>query len=251
MRPARLFSLALLVLSTSTIVIAAPEGRLWTARYPLAPGGRLQLTNVQGSIAVEGWDRPEVELVALKVGEPGSGEAAIAVERGDDWLSIRTLYPVESAEPVQVDFYLRVPRQVRLEELVTVNGDIRVYDVEGTVAARTLNGDIEQSGIRGSVAARALNGSITVKLRGLASNGSLDLETINGDVRLLLPPRADADLELSTVAGRIDSELRLEANPASAGGDNALRARVGRGGAPVRLRTVRGDIVVAENADVF
>ena len=34
--------------------------------YPLAPGGSFLLENVNGSVQVEGWDRDEVEVEAVK-----------------------------------------------------------------------------------------------------------------------------------------------------------------------------------------
>ena len=229
---------------------APPEEKVWSASYPLAPGGEVSVTNVQGSIVVEGWERAEVELTAVQVVAAGSTEAAIAVERGPGRLAVRTLYPAENLEPVEVNYFLRVPRQARLEGLLTVNGDIHVRAVEGTVAARTLNGNIEQEGAAGSVRARALNGNIRLAMRALPGrDGELSLETINGHIQLLLPARADADLEMKTVAGRVASQLLFTASETP--GDNALRARLGRGGASVRLRTVRGDISVAENLDVF
>jgi DUF4097 and DUF4098 domain-containing protein YvlB len=186
------------------------------------------------------------------VQRPGAtegGEPAVGVERGPDWISLRTLYPADGGEPVQLDYYLRVPRQVQLDELLTVNGGIRVRDVEGRVVARTLNGDIEQERISGSVTARALNGHIRLALRALpARTAELSLETVNGDVLVLLPPRANADLELSTVAGRIENPL-VEA--AGDTGEGARRVRLGRGGPSVKLRTVRGNIRLGQNQDVY
>ena len=244
------FSLVAALAAPLSLSAAPPEEKVWTTNYPLAPGGEVAVTNVQGSIVVEGWDRPEVELTAVQLVSAGSTEAAIGVERGRDRLAVRTLYPAENPEPVEVNYFLRVPRQVRLQELLTVNGDIQVRNVEGAVAARTLNGNIEQEGTVGSVRARALNGNIHLAVRALPSRkDELNLETINGHIQLLLPSRTDADLEMNTVAGRVESQLLFTASDTP--GDNALRARLGRGGSRVRLRTVRGNISVGENLDVF
>ncbi len=247
LRPA----LGLVILLAATLgASAAPEEKVWSATYPLAPGGEVSVTNVQGSIVVEGWERAEVELTAVQTVAAGSTEAGVGVERGTDRLAVRTLYPAENAEPVAVNYFLRVPRQTRLEGLLTVNGDIRVRAVEGHVSARTLNGNIEQEGGTGSVKARALNGHIRLAMRAVPGrNGELSLETVNGNIELLLPGRAEADLEMKTVAGRIASRILVSVSETP--GDTALRARLGRGGAAVRLRTVRGDISVDENPDVF
>lgn len=229
---------------------APPEEKVWSASYPLAPGGEVSVTNVQGSIVVEGWERAEVEVTAVQVLAAGATEAAIGVERRADRVALRTLYPAENQEPVEVNYRLRVPRQTRLEGLLTVNGNIRVRQVEGPVTASTLNGDIEQEGTTASVQARTLNGNIRVALRSLPGRSDgLQLETINGNIELLLPAHADADLEMKTVAGRIASSLLVAVSEVP--GDTALRSRLGRGGAAIRLRTVRGDISVNENLDLF
>lgn len=247
-------SLGVLLLLIGAVGPAASrQAESWTARYPLPAGGQVAVTNVQGSIEVEGWDRDEVELTVLKTAEGEGARLAaveIAVELGEDSLAVRTLYPSQSDQPVRVDYRLRVPRQLRLATLHTVNGDIRVRNLEGGIEARTLNGDIEQTGIAGSVVARTVNGDVSLALRTLPGpDGTVELETINGDLNLLLPPQANAELELSTVAGRIESELPLPASAAA--GDAPRRARLGRGGLRVRLRTVRGIIRVGENEDAL
>ncbi len=225
----------------------------WTANYRLEPGGRVSVTNVLGSIEVEGWDRNEVELTAVvtTMGEEAAlGEVRIRVEPRSDSLEVRTLYRGQSEEPVSVDYHLRLPRQARLESLQTVNGDIVVRNVEGWVAARTLNGSIEESGIAGSVVASTVNGSIRVALRAMPGReGAVELETLNGSLDLLLPAQANADVDLSTVAGRIESGVVFEASGATSG--TAVRTRLGRGGVRVRLRTVRGDIRVSEGEGVL
>ncbi len=93
---------------------AAEEQQVWTARYPLPPGGSLAVENVQGNIWIEGWDRAEAEITVIKTTQGQGGrldDVRVAVERGEGSLTIRTLYGVGSAEPVRVDYRLRVPRQ--------------------------------------------------------------------------------------------------------------------------------------------
>jgi len=105
--------------------------------------------------------------------------------------------------------------------------------------------------VAGTFLAHTVNGSIELALRALPeAPGGLQLETINGDLRLLLPAAADAELELSTVAGRIESDL-LAPTRAMASDTSSVRGRLGRGGVNIRLRTIRGNIEVAENDDLL
>ena len=203
----------------------------WVARYPLRPAGSVSVENVQGDVRVEAWDRAEVEVAVLKRALGPSAnpdDVRIEVESDGSKLAVRATYPAPSEEPVRVDFRLRVPRQVQLERLRTVVGDIRVRDIEGMVNARTLNG------------------SIAVSLRSLAEGSApVEMETVNGHLYLGLPAEANADLQLSTVAGRIDGNYTFKVSEVP--GDAWWRTTLGHGGAKVRLRTVRGNIHLAES----
>ncbi len=241
------------LLALTGIPVLAFEQVVSTARYPFPPGARLAVENVQGNIEVEAWDRAEIEVTSIKTAlGPGSrvDDVRIAFDFGRRGLTIRTIYLSDSEAPVRVDYRLRVPRQVRLDHLRTVEGDIHVRDVEGSVDARTLNGSIEGLDVTGRVLASAINGNVAVSFRALPERTApLRLETLNGNVDLVLPASANADLELSTVAGRVEGNYVFVASAIP--GDNTRRARVGQGGVLVRLRTVRGNIRLAEREDLL
>jgi DUF4097 and DUF4098 domain-containing protein YvlB len=209
--------------------------------------------NVQGEISVEGWDRAEVEVTAARIGS-GQGhhldDVRVVTEFGVGSLTFTTVYPHHLEGPVRVNYRLRVPRQVRLSSLRTLEGNITVRHVEGSVDARTLSGNIEETDVTGRAMARALTGSILVSLRASpAGTAPLLLDTVNGNIVLLLPPRANADLELSTVAGTIEGNYAFQVS--SVLGDSTRRTRVGLGGVTISLRTVRGSIRVAQRDELL
>jgi hypothetical protein len=246
----------LLGLSWSLAVsLSAAEGsrNVWSARFALLPGGVLALDNVQGAVSVEGWERPEVAVTVTKTALAPTDrldDVQVSAESGAGYLRLRTLYPNNLEEPIRVDYQLHVPRRLRIERLRTLVGDINVRDVEGPVDARSLLGDITEQDVAGPVVAQALTGNVAVSLRALPDPSTpVLLETVNGNLDLLLPPRADADLELRTVAGRIEGKYLFEVSVAP--GDGTRRARVGRGGVRVRLETIRGNIRVGERDDLL
>jgi hypothetical protein len=213
----------------------------------------VSIENIQGDITVEAWDRAEAEVAVVKwaLGPTANpDDVHIDVGANGQRLTLRTLYPRQSEDPVRVDYRVRVPRQVRLEHLRTVEGNIKVRDTEGAVDARTLNGDIENLNVTGGVVARAVNGNIAVSLRVLPEGSApVKMETINGDLLLALPAEANADLELNTVAGRVESDYIVTVSEVA--GDTSQRIRVGHGSTPIRLRTIRGNIHVAENEELL
>lgn len=94
--------------------------RVWEKRFALPPGGHVSVVNVQGSVMVEGWDRDEVEAtVAMRSKVPTDqlNDVKVAVEARSGEVSFHTLYPAGLDTPIRVDYRLRVPRQIHLDEL--------------------------------------------------------------------------------------------------------------------------------------
>jgi hypothetical protein len=249
LKPTLLLTLAL-VLSASAQPAFGTE-RVWERRFDFPPGGHISVVNVQGSVLVEGWDRAEVEAtVAMRSKAPTDqlDDVQVAVETRRGGVAFHTLYPSGLDTPIRVDYRLRVPRQVRLDELSTLEGEIVVRDVDGAIEAHNLHGDIEGINVSGSVAAHALTGNILFSLRALPDRRlPFALATLNGNVDLLLPAQANADLELSTVAGNIVGDYPFQVS--STPGDSTRHTQVGAGGVRVELRTVRGNIRVGQRDD--
>jgi DUF4097 and DUF4098 domain-containing protein YvlB len=225
--------------------------RVWEKRFELSPGGHVSVVNVQGSVVVEGWDRAEVEAtVAMRSQTPTDqlDDVQVAVETHNGSVSFHTLYPAGLDTPIRVDYRLRVPRQIHLDELSTLQGDIVVHDVDGTMEAHNLHGDIEGINVSGSVQAHALTGNILISLRALPDPRlPIQLATINGNIDLVMPAQANADLGLSTVAGNIACGYPFQVS--STPGDSTRHAQVGAGGVRVELRTVRGNIRIGQRED--
>jgi len=227
------------------------DERVWERRLELPPGGHVSVVNMSGSVLVEGWDRAEVEAtVAMRSETPTDqlDDVQVVVETHAGAVAFHTIYPTGLDTPIRVDYRLRVPRQVRLDEISTLEGNIVVHDVEGVVVARNLHGNIEGIDLSGSVVAHALAGNILVSLRALPDRRlPFELATINGNVDLVMPAQANAELGLSTVAGNIVGDYPLQVS--SVPGDSTRRAQVGAGGVRVALSTVRGNIRVGQRDD--
>ena len=77
-----------------------------------------------------------------------------------------------------------------------------------------------------------------VAIKGLTS--SLSVETESGHISLSIPQNTNADLSLRSIEGTISSELEMRVfGPVNA---HNLDGRVGRGGVPVILRSLRGAV---------
>ena len=82
---------ALLCISSSGFAFT----QVFQQSYPLPSGGRFALANVNGSVQVEGWERDEVEVRAVKTTEGDDGDlnsVRIEVESARDGVAVQDVY---------------------------------------------------------------------------------------------------------------------------------------------------------------
>jgi DUF4097 and DUF4098 domain-containing protein YvlB len=212
---------------------------------PLPVGGTLHLENVNGTVDVRAWDRDEVEIHAVKTARRNSGDLAlvyIETNTVGGRLDISTRYPADQSVDVSVEYSIRVPRRIFLETIATVNGNVRVTDVEGSGQLRTVNGDIEVYDCAGGFSARSTNGSVHEELQHLGAK-AIELDTVNGSVLLAIPANAGAQLDAQSLNGEIRTEKPVMMNGSF--GHGSFRGKLGAGGAPLRIRTVNGAIQIS------
>ena len=135
-----------------------------TERVGFSPGGTIRLNQSFGDLTVEGWDRSEVEIKAIKsietYYEPKEREQAarrleririVTERRSGSELAISTSLPSRSRllppwrrktrGGVTVEYQIHVPRDSRLV-IHHLGGYVLVSDVAGDVEATSGGGDI-------------------------------------------------------------------------------------------------------------
>jgi DUF4097 and DUF4098 domain-containing protein YvlB len=65
---------------------------------------------------------------------------------------------------------------------------------------------------------------------------------VSGDVTLEVPKGFDADLRMSTVSGKVDSDFQLVVSGGSRMNRGGVDGRIGNGGRRLDLNTVSGDL---------
>ena len=93
--------------------------------YPLPPGGSFVLDNVNGSVQVDGWDRDEVEVSAVKTSQTDQHEVElvkIEVDSTPGKIAVHTRYPEGEGAEVAVEYHVHVPYRILLGNVETVNG---------------------------------------------------------------------------------------------------------------------------------
>ena len=223
----------------------------WTGQ--LAPGQRLEIRDVNGSIKASAAPGGNIVVTAVKKagrrGSPsdvrietaaynggvtvcviyGSGDCRGGSARGENSLDNDT----------SVDFTVQVPAGIGLSAR-TVNGSIDANGLMSDTDASTVNGSVTVA-TSGTARATTVNGTIKAAM-GQAPNGA-KYSTVNGDVTLQLPASANATVRASTVSGSIRSDFPLTISTEP--GPQRASGTLGAGGQPLEISTVNGGITLA------
>jgi len=200
--------------------------------------GTVSISNLAGSVEVQGWSRNEVEIT----GELGSNVEELIFERDGDEILIKVKVPRRShGRGIASELSINIPQGSSVQ-VHTVSADIEVSDVEGeqqlesvsgdvTTAAHaadielgsvsgdievqadnqsirsrmnTVSGDIEMDSLAGELHAESVSGEITMV------NGSFErasLSTVNGDITYHARLLDDGRLDIETINGTVDVDF--------------------------------------------
>lgn len=258
-----------IVFLTCLLACVVPATAQETQRFtvPLSDPGRpifLHASLISGGFIVEGYDGKEVEVeVAPETRHHRS-------DRGNGMRMIPSaslgLVVEEESNRVEIQgrgnskidvLKIRVPRRASMQLSCVNNGNIRVRGVAGNLELQNTNGDIQALEIDGSVVANTTNGDVKVTFVGLDRDLPMSFASFNGTVDVTFPKNLNADLRIESGQGDVftdfDFELRPQAPSAERrreGGrfhlelNQAVHARVGKGGAGMHFKTWNGDVFI-------
>jgi hypothetical protein len=133
------FSLLLLLTGSLAVQVALCAQTPASQEHKLERGGKVLISNRNGSISIKGWDRDVIEasasgnnrseLSAVKISEDRPGMISITAdgERGRHEKRLE----------------IRLPRYAEIESATARNGDIDVTDIEGSVKVSSGSGDLK------------------------------------------------------------------------------------------------------------
>jgi DUF4097 and DUF4098 domain-containing protein YvlB len=266
MRHSYLLATVFLASLTGCDVLDFADSQRFTAdfqhSYPLKPGGRLTIENQNGSIEISGWDETSVEITGQKYANSEDLLEAIKIDIAStpDSITIRTVRPQVRHGNMGAKYVIRVPRQTRLDRVVSSNGHLRAEGVEADADLKTSNGAIRVYRLGGSLEAVTTNGTIDVnevdggaevqttngRIHAEAVAGSLEAITTNGSIGVELVKREpNRSVRLSTTNGsvevRFNEVARNDVRAATTNGSITVRMP-GETNARVQARTNRASI---------
>jgi DUF4097 and DUF4098 domain-containing protein YvlB len=198
-----------------------------------ASDGRVHISNIAGSVNVNGWSRDQVEVT----GELGRNVEELIFERDGDKITIKVKVPKKSGRGIESDLYIQIPQGSSID-VSTVSADIDVKKVLGEQRLGTVSGDIDTEGAKSDVSAEAVSGDIEVNGRNSVTNTRAN--TVSGDVVLTdVAGVADTDSVSGDVTIVDGSFERIDMNTVN--GDILFRSGLQAGG-KLTAETVNGSV---------
>ncbi len=207
-------AIAMVALGASTAA-ASPVERAAEVR----PDVHVEIENLAGSVAVTGWDKNEVKLVAELgtsvedlVFDADREHVLIEVDTSDNrrrrWRELESRLEVwvpagASVEVETVSAEIEIRGVNGALDVESVSGGVRIHGAPRRVDAETVSGAIQIDGGGTEVSVESVSGSIRVR----GARGAVDLATVSGEIDVEGEAVTEADLE--SVSGRIRFDAGL------------------------------------------
>jgi DUF4097 and DUF4098 domain-containing protein YvlB len=223
--------------------------------YDVGPGAVLKVLNTSGGVSIRVWDRDQVEVYALKETRHGKKDldnSIIKITAGKTMV-IETEH--RNRIHGSVTYSIKVPREVIVDQVDSINGDIVIMGTMGNTTMTSVNGDIIVDEVDGWVDADTTNGDIDIRRTGLLNATSIDgrvtvhipdlirdiqIQSTNGDVKAYLDADLDVDIEASTSYGMVEvHDLQITLKKSS---KTRVEGVMGNGGYILDIKTTTGSI---------
>jgi DUF4097 and DUF4098 domain-containing protein YvlB len=243
----------------TTAVVIGDETEKFEQTYPLSRNGNVSVSNVNGSIVVEAWDRDEVRLEATKIADSKEtlADVEIKINSTADSFSVETDYKAwkwtdkrneNRNRKLEVEFRLSVPRAAVLNEIETVNGSVIVSNFTNVTKISAVNGNVTASNLRGTANLSTVNGQVAADFDRVEAGSKISLSTVNGQVNLALPSDVNATVKADSLNGNITNDYGLPVRKGQYVGRD-MYGRIGTGEGQIKLSSVNGGLSVTRKND--
>jgi DUF4097 and DUF4098 domain-containing protein YvlB len=239
----------------------ADETEHFDQTYPLASNGKVSLSNVNGSVTIEAWDRNEVRVEYTKTADSKErlNDVNVRIDARPDAIGIQTDYENwrrdnnsdkgwKFSGKLEVSFKLTVPRGAMLNEIETVNGSVDLADFTNYTKVSAVNGSVNARNIRGNAKLSTVNGEVHADFDRLESGSHISLDTVNGHVNLSIPSDANATVKADSLNGSITNDWGLPVRKGKYVGRD-LYGRLGSGDVQIKLSSVNGQLAIGRKSD--
>ena len=242
------------------VAVQGDEREKFEQSYPLSGNGRVSVSNVNGSIVMEAWERNEVRLEAVKIADTKEALAWVDIKVNsqansfcveadyDSFRRERGEKGWKNQGRLEVQFRLMVPRGAVLDEIETVNGSVTASNFVGITKISAVNGNVNASNLRGTATLSTVNGEVMADFDRLETGSRISLNTVNGKVSLVIPSDSNATVKADSLNGEIRTDFSLPVRKGKYVGRD-LYGRIGNGDVQIKLESVNGPLSVLRKND--
>jgi DUF4097 and DUF4098 domain-containing protein YvlB len=249
--------------SIATPALAQQRQAAFNWQGVVAAGGDVSVNNINGDIKVTQSTTGRVEVLGFKTGDsqyfdrikvdvqPTSRGIVVCVlyEGTDSYCDDRGYHSEGRGHNdrdwgrLAIDLEVAIPSNLQVGAS-SVSGDVEITGAQGDVRANSVSGDIRLANLRASsIQANTVSGDVVVRVDQFTGRGDLKFNTVSGDVTLEVPKQFDADLSMSTVSGKVDSDFQMVLTN-NRMNRRSVDARIGNGGRRLDLNSVSGDLKI-------
>jgi DUF4097 and DUF4098 domain-containing protein YvlB len=189
------------VIAAALCLMLAPWSLVQAAREfkqtsPADPQGSVEIDNMTGSVEVDAWDRPEVEIS----GQPQDASERIKVSSSGDKTTIHVMpFSISGDSTDDIRLIVHVPVKSSLTTSL-VSATLKVQGLQGDAYLRSISGNISGD-VGGNLRVNTVTGTVRLSA---PSAKRIEIKTISGNIQLTGGP---GEAELSTVSGKVQADL--------------------------------------------
>ncbi len=227
--------------------------------YPFSPTGKINISNVNGSITIETWDNPQIKFEAVKIADSRErlADLEVKIDATENSFDVEADYGNWKNKDrnnwnrngkLIVNFRLTVPKTAVLDEIQTVNGSVSITNSMNFTKASAVNGSVKATNLQGNAELSTVNGTVEADFDRLQSGNIISLDTVNGKAILTIPSDANATVRAESVNGSITNDFGLPVRKGKYVGRD-LYGKIGSGDVKIKLESVNGGLDVKRKND--
>lgn len=203
--------------------------------------GHVNVSNIAGSVIVNGWSRSEVEVT----GTLGRNVEELVLERDGDDILVKVKVPKHGGRGIDSDLRISVPQNSSVD-VGAVSADIDVTNVSGEQSLHTVSGDVTTEFTGADLSAESVSGDVEVS--GDKASGEVEANTVSGDVTLF---RVSGEVSGESVSGNVvvDEGSFMRADLGTVNGEVIFNGEL-RDDGRLNIETVNGSVEVDFVGDV-
>lgn len=230
------------------LTVAVASAQDFRRSYAIPAGSQISIRNISGDVRVVGLRIGSIEVEATRTGRDRDLVQIEDLSTANK-LELKVKYPESCNCDASVTFEVRVPSGVdyNFDRLASVSGNVAVSDVSGHIRAESVSGDVTVAGAKGIVKASSVSGNVNAQMAGIEGTGEMKFSSVSGSVHVKAPGNANADVEMSTLSGTLDTDFPIEVKVPEHGPGKSARGKIGTGANTLRISSISGKVSLNRN----